>query len=55
MEFVDFTKLSSALSSRAQPFDQIGSIPEYFFVILSQRKACAGRFQKETAGKKQVP
>ena len=31
------------------------SIPEYFFVILSQRKACAGRFQKETAGKKTGP
>ena len=25
--FVDFTKLSFALSSFAQPFDQIGSIP----------------------------
>ena len=46
--FVDFTKLSFALPSLAQPFDQMGSIPEYVFVILSQRKAYAGRFQKET-------
>ena len=37
--FVDFTKLSFALSSLAQPFDQMGSISEYVFVILSQRKA----------------
>ena len=29
MGFVDFTKLSFALSSLAQPFDQMGSIPEY--------------------------
>ena len=49
--FVDFTKLSFTLSSLAQPFDQMGSIPEYVFVILSQRKAYAGRFQKETPGK----
>ena len=55
MGFVDFTKLSFALSSLAQPFDQIRSIPEFFFVILSQRKACAGRFQKETAGKRTGP
>ena len=54
MGFVDFTKLSFALSSLAQPFDQMGSIPEYVFVILSQRKAYAGRFKKETAGKEQV-
>ena len=33
--FVDFTKLSFALSSLAQPFDQMGSIPEHVFVILS--------------------
>ena len=51
MGFVDFTKLSFALSSLAQPFDQMGSIPEYIFVILSQRKAYAGRFQNETARK----
>ena len=55
MEFVDFTKLSFALSSLVQPFDQMGSITEYVFVILSQRKACAGRFQKETAGKRTGP
>ena len=45
--FVDFTKLSFDLSSLAQPFDQMGSIPEHVFVILSQRKAYAGRFQKK--------
>ena len=33
--FIDFTKLSFALSSLAQPVDQIGSVPEYVFVILS--------------------
>ena len=55
MGFIDFTKLSFALSSLAQPFDQMGSIPEYVFVILSQRKAYAGRFQKETAGKRTGP
>ena len=53
--FVDFTKLSFALSSLAQPFDQMGSVPEHVFVILSQRKAYAGRFQKETAGKRTGP
>ena len=42
--FVDFTKLSFALSSLAQPFDQMGKIPEYVFIILSQRKAYAGHF-----------
>ena len=31
------------------------SSPEYVFVILSQRKAYAGRFQKETAGKRIGP
>ena len=55
MGFVDFTKLSFALSSLAQPFDQMGSVPEHIFVILSQRKAYAGRFQKETAGKRTGP
>ena len=55
MRFVDFTKLSFTLSSLAQPFDQMGSIPEYVFIILSQRKAYAGSFQKETAGKRTVP
>ena len=39
MGFVDFTKLSFDLSSLAQPFDQMGSIPEYVFVILNQCKA----------------
>ena len=55
MGFVNFTKLSFALSSLAQPFDQMGCIPEYFFVILSQRKAYAGRFQTEAAGKRTGP
>ena len=41
MGFVNFTKLSFALSSLAQPFDQMGGIPEYVFVILNQRKAYA--------------
>ena len=53
--FVDFTKLSFALSSLAQPFDQMGSVPEHVFVILSQRKAYARRFRKETAGKRTGP
>ena len=52
MEFLDFTKLSFALSSLAQPFDQMGSVPEHVFVILSQRKAYTGRFRKETAEKR---
>ena len=55
MGFVDFTKLSFALSSLAQPFGQMGSVPEHVFVILSQRKAYARRFQKETAGKRTGP
>ena len=55
MGFVDFTKLSIALSSLAQSFDQMGRIPEHVFVILSQCKAYAGRFQKETAGKRTGP
>ena len=55
MGFAEFTTLSFALSSLAQLFDQIRSIPEYVFVILSQRKAYAGRFQKETAGKRTGP
>ena len=55
MGFVDFTKLSFAMSSLAQTFDQMGSVSEYVFVILSQRKAYAGCFQKETAGKRTGP
>ena len=45
--FVDFTKLLFALSSLAQPLKRVRSIPEHFFVILSQRKACVGRFREE--------
>ena len=52
---VDFTKLSFALSSLAHPFDPMRSILEHVFVILSQRKAYAERFQKETAGKRTGP
>ena len=55
MGFVDFIKLSFALSSLAQPFDQMASIPEYVFVVLSQRKADTGRFQRETAEKRTAP
>ena len=53
--FVDFTKLSFLKSSLAQPFDQMGSITEYVFVLLSQYKAYAGHVQKETAGKRTGP
>ena len=42
MGFIDFTKLLFALSSLAQPFNRVRSIPEHFFIILSQRKACIG-------------
>ena len=52
--FVDFTKLSFALSSLVQPFDQMGSFPEYVFVILSRRKAYSGRLQKKQPGKELV-
>ena len=55
MGFVDFIKLLFALSSLAQPFNRVRSIPEHFFVILSQRKACAGRFREETAEKRTGP
>ena len=50
--FVDFTKLLFALSSLAQPLKRVRSIPEHFFVILSQRKAWLGRFREETTGKR---
>ena len=49
--FVDFTKLLFALSSLAQSLKRVRSISEHFFVILNQRKAWAGRFREETAGK----
>ena len=52
--FVDFTKLPFTLSSLVQPFDQMGSIQEYIFVILRQCKAYAGCFQKDIVGKEQV-
>ena len=50
--FVDFTKLLFALPSLAQPLKRVTSIPEHFFVIINQRKAWAGRFREETAGKR---
>ena len=53
--FVDFTKLLFALSSLAQSLKRVRSIPEHFFVILSQRKACAERFREETAEKRTGP
>ena len=53
--FVDFTKLLFALSSLAQPLKRVRSIPEHFFVILNQRKAWAGRFREEIAGKRTGP
>ena len=49
--FVDFTKLLFPFYSLAQPLKRVRSISEHFFVILSQRKACAGRFREETTGK----
>ena len=53
--FVDFTKLLFALSSLSQPFNRVRSISEYFFVIVNQRTACAGRFCEETAGERTGP
>ena len=50
--FFEFTKLLLALSSFAQPFDQMRSIQEYFFIVLSHRQACTGRFREETPGKR---
>ena len=51
MGFVDFTKLLFALYSLAKPFNRVRRIQEHFFLILSQRKACAARFREEIAGK----
>ena len=53
--FVDFTKLLFALSSLALPLKRVRSITEHVFVIISQRKACAGHFREETAGKRTGP
>ena len=55
MGFVDFTKLLIIFSSLAQPFNPVISIPEHGGVILSQHKACAGRFREETVGKRTGP
>ena len=55
MGFVDFTKLLFALSSLAQPLKRVRSITEHVFVILNQRKAWAGCFREETAGKRTGP
>ena len=54
MGFVDFTKLSFALSSPAQPFDQMGSIPEHVFIILSSTKPTQDVFKKKQPEKEQV-
>ena len=51
MGFVDFTKLLFALSSLAQPFNRVRSIPEHFFVILSQRRT----FSRRNSRKKNRP
>ena len=48
--FFDFTKLSFALSSLAQPFDQMGSIPKYIFVLLTMQEV----FEKKQLEKVQV-
>jgi len=53
--FLEFTKLLLALSSFVQLFDQMRSIQEHFFIILSHRQACAGRFREETGGKRRGP
>ena len=55
MGFVDFTKLLFALYSLTEPFNRVRSIPEHVFIILSQRKACGGRFREEIAGKRTGP
>ncbi len=55
MGLVDFTKLLFALSSLAQPFNRVRSIPEHVFVMISQCKACAGGLREETAGKRTGP
>ena len=53
---VDFTKHSFAWSSLARHFDQMGSIPEYVFVILCQpAKAYVRRFrERNSREKKQI-
>ena len=55
LRFLQFTKLLLALSSFAQPCDQMISIQEDVFIILSHRQACAGRFREERAGKRTGP
>ena len=55
MGFVEFTRLLFALSSLTPTFNQMISIPELFFIILSQRKAHAEHFREETAGKRTGP
>ena len=57
--FVDFTidmlYFHSLCLHLRSHLNEIGSIPEYVFVILSQHKFYARRFQKETAGKRTGP
>ena len=52
--FADFTKLSFYLSSLAQPFDQMGGIPEYVFVTQASAKPTQGVFTKKQPKKEQV-
>ena len=52
--FIDFTKLLFALSSLAQPLKRVRSIPEHFFVILSQCKPAQDVFEKKQPEKEQV-
>ena len=53
--YLEFTKLLLALSSFSKPFDQMRSIQEHYFIILSHRQACAVRYREETAGKRRGP
>ena len=53
--FVEFTKLSFALSSLTQPFDQMGSIPECVFIILSQAQILCRTFSERNSRKKTGP
>ena len=48
--FVDFNKLFFALPSLAQPLKQVRSIPEHFFVILSQRRTFSRRNSRKKKG-----
>ena len=51
MGFVDFTKLSFALSSLLQPFEQMRSVSEHVLSEASEKPMQ----EKETAGKRTGP